>query len=189
MEMRAALRREQRRLSGEALTAAITSYDEMIDALRARKAELGLSDAVVDDLTGLPTGYTGKVLGPARVKKMGALSLWLMLEVLAFDMRLDSSVEKAARMQERWEKRSEGQANMNNKAKPLSLRNLAKKNRETFREAGRKGGRARARLQTAEQRRSLARKGGRAFAAKMRQRRRELIARQEQKMQLQSPQI
>jgi hypothetical protein len=114
------------------LTAAITSYDEMIDALRARKAELGLSDAVVDDLTGLPTGYTGKVLGPARVKKMGALSLWLMLEVLAFDMRLDSSVEKAARMQERWEKRSEGQANMNNKAKPLSLRNLAKKTERHF---------------------------------------------------------
>lgn len=140
------------------MTAPITNYDEMVDVLRARKSELGLSDAVVDELTGLPTGYTGKVLGPARVKKMGALSLWLMLEVLAFDMRLDSSVEKAAKMQERWEKRSEGQANEKNHARPVSMRTLARKHRDTFRASAKAANRARQAALSPEQRTKLARR-------------------------------
>lgn len=138
--------------------ATAASYDEMIDALVARKNELGLSNEMVDELTGLPGGYTGKVLGPARVKKMGALSLWLMLEVLALKIEFHTDLQTAEKMAVRWEKRSEGQANLNNNARPLSMRALAKKHRATFRASGKAGNRARQAALSPEKRSMLARR-------------------------------
>lgn len=86
---------------------AVQDYDGLITALRARADELALSTMTMDVLSGLPTGYVGKLFGPSRVKMIGLDSLWLLTDVLALDVVLVPSLEKARRMELRWEKRDE----------------------------------------------------------------------------------
>lgn len=50
-----------------------SDYDAMIEALRARAAELGLAYAQIDEIAGWASGYTGKLLGPAQIKTMTVL--------------------------------------------------------------------------------------------------------------------
>lgn len=47
----------------------MASADAVIEALRARKAALGLSNEVVDELAGLTDGHFDKVAGPSRTKR------------------------------------------------------------------------------------------------------------------------
>jgi hypothetical protein len=44
-------------------------YDELIAAMAKRAAELGLSQAALDRVAGLPGGYSGKVFGGSQTKK------------------------------------------------------------------------------------------------------------------------
>ena len=57
-------------------------YGELVNALRKRKAALSLSGDEIEQRSGLPAGYIGKLLGPSRVKVLGPLSLGLMLKTL-----------------------------------------------------------------------------------------------------------
>ena len=69
--------------------------------------ELRISRAVVDELTGLPTGLTGKLFGPSRVKKIGMDSLWLLPPALGVRLALEEDHGAAARVSSRWERRHE----------------------------------------------------------------------------------
>jgi hypothetical protein len=57
----------------------IGSYDDLIDAIRVRVDELSLSREGLDDISGLPVGYSGKLLGPSRNKSLGRSSFGDML--------------------------------------------------------------------------------------------------------------
>lgn len=87
---------------GEAVR--ITNYHELIEAMRCRKAALGLSDKALDEITGLADGHCGKVLGPARVRGLGAQGLDDYMVALAFDLVLVPSAEKLAAMKGRHER-------------------------------------------------------------------------------------
>ena len=60
-----------------------TDYNELITALRARAAELNLSGADADRLSGLPDRYAQKLLGPQQIRRLGATSLGPFLGALA----------------------------------------------------------------------------------------------------------
>lgn len=75
------------------MTAPIGNYDDLVEGLVGRKAALGLSDAALDDLIGWASGYAGKVLAPAQVKRMGMQSLFELLAGLGLQIVL---VEDAA---------------------------------------------------------------------------------------------
>src|ERR1035437_4934735 len=68
------LDRHEASLNERAL-ATVTDYDEMIGALRARMAELGVTNETIGAIAGLAGGYVGKLLGPSRIKNLGPLSL------------------------------------------------------------------------------------------------------------------
>jgi hypothetical protein len=93
----------------------ITSYNDLVTALRARQDELGLSCAALDELTGLAAGYTAKVLGPARTRIMSGMSIDLYLTALAIDLEVVPSAEKLRRMERRWEKRIGSHVRRNHK--------------------------------------------------------------------------
>jgi hypothetical protein len=65
----------------------ITSYDELIEVLRARKTELQMSNQAIDHRAGLAEDATNKILGPRRAKKLGPVSL-NMLEALGLRLFL-----------------------------------------------------------------------------------------------------
>ncbi len=81
-------------------------HDELVAVLRQRKADLQLSDAMVDELAGLASGHTGKLLGPAPVKTLGHVSLSALLSVLALRLVVVEDPEQAARIGKRWQRKA-----------------------------------------------------------------------------------
>ena len=59
-----------------------SNYDELINALCKRAAELNLSGETVDSFAGLPARYTQKLLGPNQIRRLGAISLGPFLGAL-----------------------------------------------------------------------------------------------------------
>jgi hypothetical protein len=84
-----------------------TDHDGLIQVFRHRKAALGLSDLVLDDLAGLCQGHAGKLLGPRQVKSLERITLSSLLGALALRLVVIEDVEQAARMRSRWERRRE----------------------------------------------------------------------------------
>ena len=60
-----------------------SDYDQMINVLRQRAADLNLSGEQIDGVAGLPARYTQKLLGPNQVRRLGATSLGPFLGALA----------------------------------------------------------------------------------------------------------
>ena len=56
---------------GANLGRTISDYRTLIETCRARADELGLSRLEIDRLSGLPAGYTGKLLGNAALDDVG----------------------------------------------------------------------------------------------------------------------
>jgi hypothetical protein len=71
--------------------AVVRSYSELIAALRARRDELEVTHETIDDVSGVASGYTSKVLGPKTgsthakrpsQRNLGPVSLGLLLGAL-----------------------------------------------------------------------------------------------------------
>jgi len=63
--------------------AEFSNYDELINALRTRAAELNLYGEQIDRHSGLPERYTQKLLGPNQIRRLGVSSLGPFLGALA----------------------------------------------------------------------------------------------------------
>jgi hypothetical protein len=70
----------------------------IIDALRTRQLELGLTSAELEHRAGLTAGHVDKVLGPSRTKNIGAVTLEALMEALAVDFDIVGNPEKLARL-------------------------------------------------------------------------------------------
>lgn len=66
--------------------AEVRDYYGLFMALRARAEQVGASRLALDDLAGLQPGYSGKLLGPGQVKKLGPLSLGALLQALGLKL-------------------------------------------------------------------------------------------------------
>jgi hypothetical protein len=82
------------------MTDLIRSMDELVARMRQRKDELNLPAEVIDDLAGLPTRYTAKVL--AKMKSPGYISLGPMLETLGLAIRVVEDQAALERMRPRY---------------------------------------------------------------------------------------
>lgn len=85
--------------------AIVSDYDGLIDALRKRIGELGLTNQTIDEITGLQPGYSGKLLGDAQIKKLGPLSFGTMLQALGLALVVVEDHAALARVAGRHEKR------------------------------------------------------------------------------------
>ena len=81
----------------------LRTADELIAALRARKDELELSNAVVDELSGMTDGYFDKVAGPSRIKTLGLCGLMAIAGALGLAVQLVPDPD--AKVAGRWERR------------------------------------------------------------------------------------
>ncbi len=75
--------------------AVVRDSQEAQCAFRERAEELKIPREVLDELTGLPKGYSGKVLANPPAKGLGYVSFWTMLGALGLTVIL---VEDAKRM-------------------------------------------------------------------------------------------
>ena len=65
---------------------AFSDYKTLVEICRHRAAELEMSRAELDRTSGVPDGYSGKVLGKKAVRKLGVWSLELMLGALGLKL-------------------------------------------------------------------------------------------------------
>lgn len=87
---------------------------EPIPTFRECAEKLGLSCLLMDELTGLPAGYTGKVLGPRRIKSLGAISTDTINGALGVKLAVIEDPDAMKRMEPRWERRNEAHVRTGN---------------------------------------------------------------------------
>jgi hypothetical protein len=135
----------------------VTCHDQLVDALRARKEHLGLSNAFVDDLIMLAGGHTDKLLGPARKRGLSPFTLDAMLTALALKLVVVQDDEQADRMRARWGARDARQVRSPVRTATVGPAVIRRARFAVARELGRAGGRARWKGTTPELRRKLMR--------------------------------
>jgi hypothetical protein len=57
-------------------------YDGLVEAVRYRIHEIQTTHESIDDVSGLHSGYTGKIVAPVPIKSMGKVSMGPMLQTL-----------------------------------------------------------------------------------------------------------
>lgn len=141
----------------------IRCYDDLIDAMRARVAELGITMQTLDELSGLQPGYSAKLLGPARIKTLGPMSFDALLGALALELVPQSDINAAQKMEARWEARERPIPSV---GKRLSMAAERRFTPLIAREMGRRGGKKSAEIRMTEwpqeKRRRIAKKAAKA---------------------------
>jgi hypothetical protein len=79
------------------ILATVNDYPGMLAALRARAEELRISRETIDQVAGLPSGYSGKILGIKQVRRLNLISLGPVLGALGIKLVM---VEDAAALRD-----------------------------------------------------------------------------------------
>jgi hypothetical protein len=138
--------------------ATVTDYNGLIEALKARQAEIGITNATLEALTGLQPGYVGTLFGSSRGRSLGGTSFGLLLGGLAVKMIIVVDLDAARRMEKRWEQRE----------RPLMLNGAQHKlieikfTRRHMKKIAKKSRAARMEKMTPAQRRRVARKAAKS---------------------------
>lgn len=82
-----------------------TDYSGMVEAMRALKAHLELSNGTVDALCGWTNGHCDKLLGPTSVRAFSPKTFNDMLWVLAARITITLDLDRLQEMAEHYEKR------------------------------------------------------------------------------------
>src|SRR5262245_29579627 len=87
--------------TAQRLLAEVRDYAQLVQALRARIDELGVAGETIDDVAGLPTRYTTKLLAPIPIKSLGRVSLGPLLGALGLKLIVAEDAEALARIRHR----------------------------------------------------------------------------------------
>jgi hypothetical protein len=85
--------------------AVVHDYSELVAALRARAEALNVSNLVLDEVSGLQSGYSGKLLSLHPKRTLGRLSLGLLLATLGVQLVMVEDREALKRVKGRLEPR------------------------------------------------------------------------------------
>lgn len=80
----------------------LRTANDIVEAYRRRVAELGLTHATVDAISGLPDGYTGKLLAPVPMKTMSRKAIELLNGALGMGFVVAIDEEQVKRVCRRW---------------------------------------------------------------------------------------
>jgi hypothetical protein len=83
----------------------VKSYDDLHQLLRARAEELNVSRSTLDDAAGFTPGHASKLLSPTPIKKLGAVTMGLMLQVLGLQLIAVEDAEALRRIKGKLVKR------------------------------------------------------------------------------------
>ena len=114
------------------ILATVNDYPGMLAALRARAEELRISRETIDQVAGLPSGYSGKILGIKQVRRLNLISLGPVLGALGIKLVI---VEDAAALRE-----FGGRSNKRHENRVRNTVVYFFRNRKEFSEMGKKGG-------------------------------------------------
>jgi hypothetical protein len=133
----------------------INCRDDLVEVLRARKAELNLSNAYIEDQLHMAAGGADKVIGPSRTRGLSLPVALDLIELLGGRLVFEVDAETETRMRERWERRDSRKVHPPKRR--VSKAGLARAAPLLFSALGKAGGAARAKSLTAKQRKEIAR--------------------------------
>lgn len=143
----------------------VRDYDGLLEALRARALEIGATRKAIDEISGLPDGYSGTLLAPQPIRSLGKTSLGPVLGSLGLALIVIEDEEAWAKVKDRVGNGHKSFMRNGALNRPivfkLSLRHMRK--------MGRIGGKARWKGVPLWKRRSLARRAARARWRKVKQ--------------------
>lgn len=87
------------------MTEPIRDMAGLVEALRQRRDALDISHETIDEISGLQSGYAGKLLAPRAPRNMSYNSLGLILGALGVGLQVVEDQEQIARVAKRWTKR------------------------------------------------------------------------------------
>jgi hypothetical protein len=143
------------------------NHGEIVDALRARKDELGLSDSFVDDIGGFAHGHVGKIIGPSRLKGLGRSTIDRLLNVLGVSLLVVVDDEKMRQLKKRHERRAGMYVSENGRVAKLAIKRARP---AVLKALGQLGGHARSQALDGKRRSEIARLGAHAANQKRRER-------------------
>lgn len=148
-------------MSTEAIPSAeVTSYTELIASIRAQLGELGIRYEDFDELAGFAAGLSGKVFGPAQVKRLGPEKLFDAMRAAGLRIRLEADPEQLEKMRiriaENYNPRQANQARMANNASAISSHLLSRAFGHVLREARKKRWAGKSPTQRSEHARKIA---------------------------------
>lgn len=143
----------------------VRSYDDLIAVLRARQAELKLTNEGVERAAGFSDGHWDKIVGPSRIKHFGPMSFDTALETLGIALE----VRKIAPRIRDDEQRRIRPVTVSNRLSVAAARRLFP---GMFARLGRKGGKARMQKMSGKERSRIAAIGGRNSWKRERERKR-----------------
>lgn len=121
----------------------VTSYTELIGAIRDQVGRLGVRYEDFDLLAGFAEGLTGKAFGPAQVKRLGPEKLFDALRAAGLRLRVEEDPEQAEKMRRqivlKCTPRQANQARMGNHSSPAGTHMMSR----VFKHFSQLGGKAR----------------------------------------------
>lgn len=106
----------------------VNSYVGLRDAIRRRVSALDISRATLDEITGLPLGYSGKLLASGEAKdpkRFGPLSLDLILQATGLKLLVVDDHQTLAKFAPMYIKRDARQARPGNQCRKNAGRRKA----------------------------------------------------------------
>jgi hypothetical protein len=79
----------------------ISDYDELVESVRQRVDDMGMTRLELDHQAGMQEGYSGKILGPKHKKIFGMKSLGDTLGAIGCKLLLVEDPEQTAKMRAR----------------------------------------------------------------------------------------
>ena len=131
------------------IIADVSSYEQMLEALRQRVNELQINGERFDEYAGLPRGYLSKLVGANPVRRLGMTSFEPVLSALGLRCLFIEDEAATKRLRERLPPRNPAYV----RGTPSIVLTL-----RFFQRIGRLGAQARINNSTAEQRRKWARR-------------------------------
>lgn len=137
----------------------IRDMEGILEVMRAKRDALNISHETIDNISGLPSGYTSKVLAPEPQRGVGYQSLGDLMGALAIGFIPVDDHEQIERVKSRLKKRDLKRVVPGSYRKALSMRlassgetqeNPEQQRKLRMQELGRKGGKRR--LQTMSKR-------------------------------------
>ena len=102
--------------------AEVRSWNDLHAALRARAESLNVSRLVLDELSGLQSGYASKLLAPVPIRHFGRGSLGAMLGALGLKLVVQEDKEALARVAGRLVRRERNVRRRGQDARPSNVR-------------------------------------------------------------------
>jgi hypothetical protein len=136
-------------------------YDALVERVRERAANIGLSYQMIDEISGLAEGHCGKVLADLRARQMGLNTFLAITQSLGIRAVFFADEKLTAQMASLYEKRDQTKAHARRRASlgPVTLKRVLP---AVAAEMGKRGAIARMNRTTPETRSQFARAAARA---------------------------